>query len=224
MAYPPFEKALINLSSANTFEEAVKEWDFVRAYRESDQHCICGQEIVNVTEYRNMITGNLAKIGCNCVESMVGEDLPFDFSIYSALSGKRPLRLTDVKTLREMELIKDSDFDSSSIELIPNSKDEYRFKGSQVGFNLELYSVLRIFARRNKLSIEKPPIRTVTEREALLMRLYKREILNEWETNFLADVWAYDRCFSQKQHSIRDRILRKVWDTLGCEWGRSLAC
>ena len=61
-------KEIIELSEANNWDSAKKEWSFIYGYQQPDSQCLCGKTpIKNVCVLRNKLNDKTAKVGNCCV-------------------------------------------------------------------------------------------------------------------------------------------------------------
>jgi hypothetical protein len=74
-------KHILPLSKADTFDEAVKEWDFISAeFHDDGSSCPCGQPIKEVCYIHNTVTDEFTHVGNVCVGKFMGMDTGTLFS------------------------------------------------------------------------------------------------------------------------------------------------
>lgn len=77
---------ILELSKADEFEEAVKEWTWVGVTYDPDwNHCPCSQAIKEVCHIKNKYNGNTTHVGNNCINKFLGIETGNIFSLLKRL-------------------------------------------------------------------------------------------------------------------------------------------
>jgi hypothetical protein len=78
---------IIRHSNAQTWDEAVKEWELKEVYESDAQSCLCGHfPIIEICVIRNAVNGEEVIVGNCCVKKFIG--LPSD-RIFQAIKRVR---------------------------------------------------------------------------------------------------------------------------------------
>lgn len=98
---------ILELSKADNFDEAKKEWVLVRIYK-SVGECLCGHKpIYNLCVLRNSVNNSKAIVGSTCVQKFIGIKTEYLFESYKMISKDTTAYLSEelINYLYEHDII-----------------------------------------------------------------------------------------------------------------------
>lgn len=124
--FETLKQVVLELSESDSFEEAVKEWDYNHLYREEGSTCACGKKpITNVCCLENSVNGNQLEVGNECVHYF---DMDFTMTFdqlkkeekFEKNAKKYEKEIAELETIKEKSGEWEKEFLSSIINCYKN--------------------------------------------------------------------------------------------------------
>lgn len=150
-----FKTTLIESSTSNNYEEALKEWKLQYLIKK-ESNCICGQHIINNCIFKNLTNNNYITIGNVCVKKFLGVDYIKEFNIKSIV--ERFYTSTKLRYLVENKIL--TEYEREFINNVPTIKhttikqEELFFKLHKKVIDFEIQGIIPILVEP-KINIEK---------------------------------------------------------------------